>query len=299
MAPSALVWWGQLAMEEANGPNSNSLSPAGSLNATTPTELKLNQVPTSLLDPVTGVLKDDNFNLGRFAMLLVPASSGTTNVAPNGTSVASYVGTAGSPPMAAIDYSVAPVSSGGTNYDITQSRVDVAQCTTSQIMSIVRQAVGGARSATTASYEADHFCYRHAALRSPYDDGSGLVNGYFRMTPIALQGVSSFAIEWTDGSVYAAGNTDPVTGGTVSAALVGTTRWYGLGNAYSGNNSAGAVDPSGATGSDATGDSYDAVFSFDNPTRWPVALRFRYHIADPTGQLVGGRDFVEVVKLPK
>ncbi len=55
---------------------------------------------------------------------------------------------------------------------------------------------------TDATAEADFFCYRFKALASVYDSedlgGNFFVNGYFRLHPIALQGTSSFKIEWTD-----------------------------------------------------------------------------------------------------
>jgi hypothetical protein len=140
------------------------------------------------------------------------------------------------------------------------------------------------------------------------------------MHTIALQGVPTFAVEWTDGSVYAANDIDPVTTTdptnpkrlAATSSLIGTTRWYGMNNAQCGNNALGIVDPSGTalTYSNPTTplvtyptagtsiDPYTAVFSFDNKSKWPVALRFRYHITDPSNRLPNGREVIQVIKLP-
>lgn len=178
-----------------------------------------------------------------------------------------------------------------------------------------------ARTPATARFEADHYCYRLAALRSPYDtemNSSGavsttgtrnFVNGYFRTHCVALQGVSSFSIDWTDGSLYSANTEiDVRTNAPIGDNLIGTTRWYGYHNAQCGNNADGIVDPVGMAlpytlpmptiTAGSSPDKYTAIFSFDNKSRWPVALRFRYHIADPTGRLASGRDVVQVIKLP-
>jgi hypothetical protein len=289
----------------------------------------------------TGINESD-YTLGRSAILMTPndnSAANPTTLQVLGVTVAAYQNppTAGAPTLSAIDYSTVAVAGGAaslekTNADITQSRVDLAATFPEQVMSLLTQAVTLNRAAADARYEADHFCYRRAALRSPYDtelNSTGLAdltgtrnigNGYFRMHTIALQGVPTFAVEWTDGSVYAKDDIDPVTTTDPTnpkklpdtSPLIGTTRWYGMNNAQCGNNALGIVDP--APGNALTYsnpatpvttftpgtslDPYTAVFSFDNKSKWPVALRFRYHIVDPTNRLPNGREVIQVIKLP-
>ena len=225
---------------------------------------------------------------------------------------------AGIPTMAAIDWNnptpVAGIST-ESSYNISQSRVAVAQVMPSQLMSFLTQGITTAGGRTTVPrFEADRYCYRYAALTSPYD-GTSLVNGFFRMHPIALQGTSSFAIDWTDGSTYQGVSTefDVTTGNalTSTSPLVGTTKWYGMFDNTHGYTKGGTFDTTTAnanvfsgntlstiTMSLASNDKYTAIFSYDNTSQWPVALRFRYHVADTTGRLPAGRDFVQVIKLP-
>ncbi len=375
-APSAFIWWGQLAMEKGNsvGFQSNDES---------------QQLP--LTQPPTGVNEGD-FTLGRGTMILVPSNAASPtafSVSPSGTSIAAFLD--GAPPfttpncpLSAIDYYSSYTSTGhllvNTTFgseksDITQSRVDAAATSSNGIMTCIQQVLalntratpytvaGQAKLNSSNRLEADHFCYRRGALTSPYEGkpfGSSplLVNGYFRTVPIIMQGVSSFAVDWTDGSVFATGDqnagsatsgldltTDGLigeTGGTPSATLIGSTRWFGLSTPATGPNPGdiigfargttttpnvivdgstsssgdfsgvhavqdGFVDtfyPGAPTATDTVtdhhGDFYTAIFSFDTPVdKWPVALRFRYHVVDPTGRLPNGRDFVQVVSLPQ
>ncbi len=305
-APSALVWWGQLALSQGGGAAAAPLNPRVLLNADQTYHVPLNQVPTA--PPKVGDTGDFDYTLGRSAILLVPRTASTNNQSPNGTSISTFLNnTAVTPNLAAIDYGVAQVAanSGEGVADITQSRIDAAATFPAQIMDLLQQAVTG-RDAITCRYEADHYCFRRAALRSPYDTElltagvPSFVNGYFRMQTIALQGVPTFAVEWTDGGVYGAGDIDPVTNTTLTSTstLLATTRWFGMNHARSNNNVAGVVDPSGTIASVPNGDQYTAIFSFDNRSLWPVALRFRYHVADPAGRLPSGRDVVQVIKLP-
>jgi type II secretory pathway pseudopilin PulG len=335
-APNALVWWGQLALSQGSGAAAAPTVPTQFLNAdqTSANKVPLNQVPTGA--------NESDYTLGRSAILMIPnnnSNNSPTTLAMAGVTVPAYQNspTQGTPTRAAIDY-LAPAVRGAastlenTTADITQSRVDLAATFPEQVMAFITQAVTINRASSDARYEADHFCYRRAALRSPYDtelDSNGnanlagtrnIGNGYFRMHTIALQGVPTFAVEWTDGSVYAANDIDPVTTTdptnpkklAATSPLIGTTRWYGMNNAQCGNNALGIVDPSGTalTYSNPTTplvtyptagtslDPYTAVFSFDNKSKWPVALRFRYHIVDPTNRLPNGREVIQVIKLP-
>ncbi|HUO06996.1 MAG TPA: prepilin-type N-terminal cleavage/methylation domain-containing protein [Phycisphaerae bacterium] len=424
-SPSAFVWWGQLAMERPNG-----TAPDGVPTAEN-TTLGLDQIPTPARpvqnSPTQVSTEETSYVLGRSAMLLFPqnaiasSGSGGGNISPGGVFIPAFYPSS-STNLSAIDYYYPSITASNGHWwklgtetaDITQSRLDAAATSIDGIMRSLRAALGypntrniGGSNTYTATdpngtftnsnnrYEADHFCYRRGALSSPYD-GTSLVNGYFRMHPMALQGVSSLAIDWTDGSVYkeADANMAPpgtyTQGSSASAAVDittqkligkptvaiptsepfdGSTRWYGMCD-LSGqpnnndivafargplpnpptappaapiivaHNSTTTADPdfaavpaankksdpyvdNGLT-SDTTplgtittrsvnpdntkyvppahytsGDLYTAIFSHDTPrTFWPVALRFRYHVADPTGRLPNGRDFVQIIRLP-
>jgi hypothetical protein len=306
--PAAFIWWGQLAFADSSALKSNAspTDPGVPLDASVTTyRLPLEQVPTGLKNATTGQLSESSFALGRCPIMLVPpAEAASPSVSPNGNPIMSYP--TFSTTVASIDWNNTQTLTGTSNEGaaaITQSRISAAQGTPSQIMSILMGGLSTAGGrAANPRYEADRFCYRFAALRTPFDgvDSAGNmnpVNGYFRMHPIALQGVSSFIIEWTDGTLYAIGNIDPVTGRTINAGdpLLNTTRWYGLGSPKATST---GVDPSGLGTAAVNGDSYAAVFSYDNRDQWPVALRFRFHVADPGGRLQTGRDFVQVIKLP-
>lgn len=334
--PTAFIWWGQLAMEKTGAAwaASDVRNPSKFLNTNETVQLLLNQVPTGIVPDPNAMHPEPDYTLGRSAIILAPqdvalgaAGSGVQcNISPSGTPIPAFANQPTVvPPLSAIDYGA---KNAGFNFDsqtevanITQSRVDAAATTPSEIMSYLRQTLGipAVRAGLNNRYEADHYCYRFAALRSPYDgkDPAGnlsLVNGYFRMHPIALQGVTSFAVDWTDGSTYNGTETDVITG-TAATKLVGATKWYGLYNdgsspptGWTRGGGAGAplvqnfVDHGsfGTTATPNNGDDYTAVFSYDTPrSQWPVALRFRFHIADPSGRLASGRDFVQVVNLPQ
>jgi hypothetical protein len=300
----------------------------------------LNQVPTATFDTALRRSVESEFTLGRSAILLVPKNASGSNFTTEGVTFNAYQNfPTATPTSLGIDYLATPVVANSTlekttAAHITQSRIDAASTFPEQIMAFLAQAITTNRAAGNARYEADHFCYRRAALRSPYDtefDINGNVsttgtrnigNGFFRMHTIALQGVPTFAVEWTDGSVYAANDIDPVTTTdpanpkrlAATSPLIGTTRWYGMNNAQSGTNTPGVVDPSGTVlaytppslndsavttvPANTSLDPYTAIFSFDNKAKWPVALRFRYHITDPANRLPSGREVVQVVKLP-
>ena len=108
---------------------------------------------------------------------------------------------------------------------------------------------------------------------------SPIVNGLFRMHPILLQGVPSFAVDWTDGTPDAAFG----------------LKWYGVTDPTIGV--APKVDTS-IEPSPSNGDDYQAIFGLDQKPKWPKALRFHYRLADPSGRFPAGREFVEVVSLP-
>jgi prepilin-type N-terminal cleavage/methylation domain-containing protein len=263
VSAAALVWYGQLVIQSTSQPaGGNYLAP--------------DQTAAVALNSSPSGVNDGDFILGRHTTLLVsPSGSTTPNLYSNGGST--YRGFSG------CQWNTPPVlgASSETASQISCSRVDLALLSPGVLeQSIIDYITQNSRTGAGATYEADNFCYRFACLRSPYDSepavGTGaaaIYNGYFRMHPIMLEGVSSFAVDWTDGTSTAAGLT-----------------WYGLGNPKPDT----AIEPSAPS----NGDGYQAIFSFDNRPKWPKALRIRYHVADPTGRLIGGRDFVQVANLP-
>jgi hypothetical protein len=139
---------------------------------------------------------------------------------------------------------------------ITTSRYSNAAITAAEVMKGIR---GGASPLDLA--------YRFQAADSVYD-GTGsnpFVNGYFRMTPILMRGVTSFRVDWTNGQVDA----------------LGQLAWYG--GPY---RKANDTTVEGTNG--------EAIFSYNNQAKWPKALRITMHVANDR---IGGRDFVQVVNL--
>ena len=173
----------------------------------------------------------------------------------------------------------------------------------------------------TSLYDiADFFCYRYSTLISPsavvgaataYPNA--MLNGYYRMTPIMLQGVPSFAVDWTDGA-------QGTFTGTNNTQAVATTAisWYGL----DGNTSAASTPPNGngplfpislgtlpspplpnqmAVPGNSGAYSVNPVYVFyaGNKPAWPKALKITYAVTDPNNRLQGGRFVTQVVNLPQ
>jgi hypothetical protein len=248
---AAAVWYGQLFMEP-NPVNGGSPYPQPAQNVELP-----------LGTPPTGTTAGD-FVFGRHVTLLAP-----------GTSASSTPGYAAFPDVAYANAGTVQAYNGEPiEAAITSSRLDASTISPTQI----EQALIG----QTIDAISQAYCYRFCALPSPAagtdvtSGDAGLVNGYFRMTPILLQGVPSFTVQWTDGT------TNPTTG---------TLNWYGLGNP-SGNSS---IEP-------ATADTYDqyvAVFNAANRQYWPKALKITFTVTDSHNLLQGGRVITEVVRLPQ
>jgi prepilin-type N-terminal cleavage/methylation domain-containing protein len=262
-APAAVVWYGQLAIQSATPPAGGNY-----LAANQGTAVDIQALPSGV--------NDGDFILGRHTTLLVsPDGSGAPNYGPAGISYEGYTDCK----LSTLAISAAPSE---TVSHISCSRLDLVLLTAGSLEQQISDYISLNSRTSYPTYEADNYCYRFACLKSPYDNELGaapagiamLHNGYFRMHPIMLQGVSSFAVDWNDGT---------------SAAPAGLT-WYGLGSPKGDS----AIEPSSPSNSDG----YQAIFSFDNRAKWPKSLRFRYHVADPTGRLPAGRDFVQVTNLP-
>lgn len=231
-----------------------------------------------LFDDPTGT-KDQDFVLLRHATLLM---------APNGATNLINVGGVNIPAYANPTRTVGPITVDGAGAEITASRVAVAAMTPGQLMQNIMQYKG-----TNTRFEVDNFCYRFKVLTNPYQSNISLVNGTFRMHPILLQGDASFKVEWTDGTINT-GYGD------------GRLNWYGLGNRKSVDAANGYTTALNSLTQPTlgSGDTYTAAFSFDNRYRsngasnWPKALKITYRVTDPLDKLQGGREFVQVLKLP-
>ena len=260
---AAAVWYGQLFMEPVPGatgspypqPNQATLLPLGT--------------------PPTGATAG-NFVFGRHVTLLAPGTSATSVGTTPGYAAFSDINYANLYAMTVpLQGAVLAYKGESRNAVITSSRVDTAIISPTQI----EQALIG----QTPTAIGDAYCYRFCALPAPAagtdvtGGDAGLVNGYFRMTPILLQGMPSFTVQWTDGS---------------SSSITGTLNWYGLGN------------PSGNANVEVTTDTYDQyVAVFDAATRrlgyWPKALKITFTVTDSHNLLQGGRVITEVVRLPQ
>lgn len=294
----AVVWYGHLIFEGtpsrlAEMANNNSIVAA--IDKALPLNVTAASPPESMrgFDCATTpnvTPLDQDYVLGRHTSLLMAGNGSVatgTNSATNSVTMVDGKTTV----LAFTDVILAPATSttlvnvDGSVAHITTSRIAIASLTPGQVMQNIMNQVttkgrgnpppnGGAR------YEADNYCYRFKVLPNPYateipiGGPPNLVNGTFRMHPILLQGCGSFKVEWTDGG---------------SSGL----KWYGL--------PAGNTVVKGDTTIEpplANGDVYTAIFSFDNKTKWPKALKISYHITDAKDRLLGGREFTQVVALP-
>ena len=257
---AAAVWYGQLFMEPMPGNTStaNGLYPQ-------PNQATLLTLGT----PPTGATAGD-FVFGRHVTLLAP---GTSSSPLSGPGYATFPNIAYTTAGTTTAYTGSVTGAESPVATITSSRVDTAILSPTQIEQVL---IGQTPDAISLAY-----CYRFCALPAPgagtdvTGGDAGLVNGYFRMTPILLQGVPSFTVQWTDGTMNASGYLD----------------WYGLGSP-SGNSAVETSD---------TNDQYVAVF--DAATRqlgfWPKALKITFTVTDSHNLLQGGRVITEVVRLPQ
>jgi len=235
--------------------------------------------PVAIAAVPTGV-NDQDFILGRHAMLLLAGTGATTistTISGNTYTINTY---------SSIARSAAGTLGTGTNTlaltgetdaaDITAARVCAANITSAQVMSAIL-AKDTSTSSLIAPYLADQYCYRVNVLPNPWSstEATGVVNAYFRMTPIMLQGLPSFAVDWTDGS-----------------STSGQLNWYGL----AGVKGDASIEVAGASlvGSDG----YEAIFTATNRAKWPKAIRLTYRVVDSRNVLQGGRMFVHILKVP-
>jgi prepilin-type N-terminal cleavage/methylation domain-containing protein len=250
---AAAVWYGQLCISYG--------SPA-------PTNY-LEWAQTALIPLGTAPTGNDagEFLLGREAILLAPQAYTYYGV--------SY--------YADINYSNAVAAlhsaeSGFVPY-ITSSRVDAVNITPDQIMKTV--------DANSLQYNADNYCYRFATVRTPAaseittSTNAQLTNGYFRMMPILLQGVPSFAVDWTDGTTNASGQVN----------------WYGIDTGLSPSWTVANVEPT-VDHNDNSMYVFYPINKYNGTTlQWPVALRITYTVTDPANRLQGGSQISQIIYL--
>jgi hypothetical protein len=304
VSSSARIWYGQLLIEKDRAGADETVTPSTSSRPVLAGGNTSGLIPNSLVGPrfATNVdyaaspldpAYESGFTLGRQALLLLNPPSGSSFPA----------GYRSIDVNASLYTATTPVTNGPASNEpqrpvISASRIGVAYTTVPQIMATVATLNTFPMSTGTMSL----YCYRLKTLPSPtatnildVTNNPSLPNGILRMHPIFAQGVPSFAVDWTDGTVDTNGN----------------IQWFGCNSGSAGSYSIKAASTANTarTHSSATyggvsfefsnaTDVYSVGFSPAKPTFWPKALRFTYRITDSNDRLNGGRTFVCVVDLP-
>jgi type II secretory pathway pseudopilin PulG len=285
---TARVWWGQLILEKAGADADPTKGPYPSyVPADQSADYAQSLPPTGLVNNngTLVVTKESDFTLGRQVTLLVPGPAVGNKVVMGGQNVMAYPNLDITTGGTANRLITGSADAGGGTAHISASRYSVAAQSPAQVMNYLMDL----RNRPVASPEAERLTYRFRALDSVYDTeipDNPFVNGYFRTTPVVMRGVSSFKVEWTDGTTY----TNPAD------PLFGQLVWWGPGNAYAGADTLPSGTEQVFPGGNGDGDHYVAIFSYFNKGYWPKALRISMHVASDR---VGGRDFVQVVELPQ
>ncbi len=255
---AAAIWYGQLWVSQ--GSNQPYDLPQG-------TALPQNYPPSGATA--------GQFYLGRHVFILSPSAvaGGFTDPAFNNIT---FPGT-GNPATSTA------TGNGEIAAQITSSRFDVATISPAA----AETAIGTAALQTAA----DEYCYRFASVSSPQAStqaGNGpagaALNGYFRMTPIMLQGCPSFAVDV----------------GYQNA--LGTLTWYGPDANSLATNPNALVYPSwSAANISETADNWDEqtlVFSQANKQYWPVAIKITYMVTDPTNRM-NPQTITQIINFPQ
>jgi type II secretory pathway pseudopilin PulG len=276
IAGAGHVWWGQGVMEKDMRPDASYLAPGQNVATLR------NQPPTGLIPGAgpngTNLVKENEFTLLRHVTGLFPGPANGGIITPAGSQVVAYPG---------LERAMGSLGPQGDLAHITSSRFAAAAVTSAQVMqTIILERQGNAN--LVPEYE--FYTYRFRALDSVYDTEvttNPFVNGYFRTVPIVMRGVSSFRVEWTDGSVFPSND-----------LRAGQLKWYGptLPSTFVEPINNTPLEPYYNSTPNANGDHYVAVFSYYNKAYWPKALRISMHVANDR---LGGRDFVQVVDLPQ
>ena len=286
---SALIWLGQMAVSYG------STAPLDAGNATTtPNELGWpayfpegsssggsGNAYVQPGTPPTG-LNAGSLTLGRVVMLLVP-----NNLTPQGTP--------SNPISENLITGIGPAATGNASYGTggsvtvyaTSSRLDAIEYSAAQAI-----AYATSQAASNAlGNVADNFCFRYSTVQSPGDASvAGPIAGAFRMQPILMPGVCSFAVD--------VGSTSPTEYSTSTSTSTNPQSLYWFGPDAIAPGSTGTVGPVIASDN---GHSDNDVFVFTpfNKAAWPTALRITYLVTDPADQLNGPLTVTQIVHLPQ
>jgi prepilin-type N-terminal cleavage/methylation domain-containing protein len=272
---SALIWLGQMAVSYGRtAPLESALSqnqlgwpayfPEG--NSGGGTYVQPGTPPTGL---TAGSL-----TLGRVVMLLVP-----NNLTPTGTSSGENLITG-----------IGPAATGNASYGTGSAKVYATSSRLDAIEYSAAQAIAYATSQVPSTV-ADNFCFRYSTVQSPGSASvAGPIAGAFRMQPILMPGVCSFAVD------VGSTSSNEYSTGTSTTTTPQTLYWFGPDAITPG--STGTTGP--AIASDNGHNDNDVfVFTPANKSAWPVALRITYLVTDPADQLNGPLTVTQIVHLPQ
>jgi prepilin-type N-terminal cleavage/methylation domain-containing protein len=284
---SAMIWLGQMAVSYGSN------APLDANNAaTTPTELGWpayfpegsssggsGNTYVQPGTPPTG-LNAGSLTLGRVVMLLVPNGG---NFAYPGDLINTFQNNVPGPSATGS----ASYGSGSTTVYATSSRLDAMEYSAAQA---IAYATSQATSNSLGNV-ADNFCFRYSTVQSPGDASvAGPIAGAFRMQPILMPGVCSFAVD--------VGSTSPTEYSTSTSTSTNPQSLYWFGPDAIAPGSTGTVGPVIASDN---GHSDNDVFVFTpfNKAAWPTALRITYLVTDPADQLNGPLTVTQIVHLPQ
>ena len=275
---SAIIWLGQMAVSYG------STAPLDAGNAATTQDEQgwpayfPETSEVSPGTPPTG-LTAGSLTLGRVVMLLVP-----NNLTPTGTSSGENLITG-----------IGPAATGNASYGTGSATVYATSSRLDAMEYSAAQAIAYATSQATSSAlgnVADNFCFRYSTVQSPGDASvAGPIAGAFRMQPILMPGVCSFAVD------VGSTSSNEYSTGTSTTTTPQTLYWFGPRAITPGPN--GSTGPFLASDSNHPGDSDVFVFTPANKQAWPVALRITYLVTDPADQLNGPLTVTQIVHLPQ
>ena len=284
---SALIWLGQMAVSYGNTGSPTLLDAANA--ATTSTKLgwpayfpegtSSGGTYVQPGTPPTG-LTAGSLTLGRAVMLLVP-----NNLTPQGTPSTGNEN---------LITGIGPAATGNASYGTgsvpvyaTSSRLDAIEYSAAQAI-----AYATSQAASNAlGNVADNFCFRYSTVQSPGDASvAGPIAGAFRMQPILMPGVCSFAVD------VGSTSSNEYSTSTSTTTIPQTLYWFGP-DAITPGSTGTAGPVIGGDGSHRDNDVF--VFTPANKQAWPVALRITYLVTDPADQLNGPLTVTQIVHLPQ
>ena len=207
---SAMIWLGQMAVSYG----SSSINPAPSptaQNAGWPAYFPERTSSGPYVQPGTPPtgLTAGTLTLGRVVMLLVP----------------NYINVNSQPSSDNLITGIGPSATGNASYGAGSTTVYATSCRLDAIEFSAAQAMAYATSQAEVSAlnnVADNFCFRYSTVNSPGDASvAGPIAGAFRMQPILMPGVCSFAVDV--GSASPNGYTTSTSTNTTPQSLY----WFG------------------------------------------------------------------------